>query len=650
MKPERRQVNLRAVPVFRARRASAGSPPDRRRSSQIPTDRAAPIQLIDQGPHAVGAHEHGERKQPARRFGTADREQPAQRFGTADREQPAQRFGTADREQPAQRFGTADREQPAQRFGIANRDRIRARVVVAAAVMLATGVLGGCSLFKKAPVVPPPPPPPPPPVAYVDARGDDRDPGTAEAPVRTLAQALKVGEPTIEIRPSTHDIGRIFITRPVSIVATATGTVLRGAIFVSSPGVRIEGVEIIGGLEAAQSDDLTVRDVVVRADGAREEAVALVHSAGRFERVRIDCASEACLQVTTSTVTMSDLTLVAAANTKRGFRASSARALLENLSVRGTRIAQLQADLGASVEIRRGQFRDAEGSAIVAVLGSTVTLTEVETASVAKTALFAQSSTVTATDCRLSAVEQSALSVSGARVHLADSQVTAGAASAVEVKAFEGRDGELRIERSTVRHSDGPGVVANDSRLIATATEFIGRNGPRGGDAILLRGPRTQAQLTDVRIIEPAGHGVAVVNDAAATINGTITGAVKGGVYIQEVYGHAVELRGADIRDCQGGAAVEVVSATNVRIDDSRLQGCPKAGIVASRRAVVHIARSEIQDSGKYGAAAFGGAQLIVESSTVAGQPWSIFHACSDESMVIDAGNNRFEGRNGRCI
>ena len=496
---------------------------------------------------------------------------------------------------------------------------------------------------------PPPPPPAPPAEVFVHPKGDDRDPGTADAPFRTLPRALAAKKPVIRVHPAVHEVGRLFITRPVKVVATSTGVTLKGSIFINTSDTTLEGLTIDGELEAVRSPALTLTELTIRTE-EQEDALSLVDTTGRLADVRIGCGGETCLQITTSTIVADGLNLDAATNTKRGLRVTSSQVEVENLTIRGTKIAQVQAEERARITVRQGTLEEAGGSAIVAVLNSTVNLDQVTTTTAAQSALLAQSSTVIATGCRFGASRTESLNISGAVVRLTDCTVTGGPNGAANLKAFENTRGQLHLRNCTVVHRDYDGVLGSASLLEAIDSRFLGRPGPGGGHAISMRGPRSEVILSNAQILAPAGLGLEITEDASARLSGAIVAPGQGGVVISHVIGGDVVIDGLTIENCASGSAVKIVDSVDVKIRQSRFEGCPQAGILAVERSSADVQMTMVRRNNVYGMAAFGATELAVSSSTVSGGRWSTFSACSDDSIIFTGRQVRIEGRAGACL
>ncbi len=479
--------------------------------------------------------------------------------------------------------------------------------------------------------------------------GDDRDPGTREAPFRTLIRALKSRRSTIELHPSTYSVGRAFVTRPVRIAATATGAVVRGSLFITADGAHLDRLTVDGGIEVARSMGIKLSRLTVR-PGRREDAITFFDSTGDIEDVRVECGPETCVHVTTSTLTFRTLRLEPVPATKRGLRVSSAKVEVEDLRIAGARIAQVQAELASQVTVHRSRLTESRGSALVAIRGSMLTADGVTTASVAESAVLAQTSTVVARGCRFEASRAQTVSVSGATVKLHDSRVDAGLYGAANLKSFFRRRGQLYLRGGTIFHGDRDGILAAGSLVAATGTRFVGGPGPRRGHAISLRGRNAELRLDDVEIIAPAGMGIEIADGARGTVTGTISAPRAGGVSVESTLGVPVILDRLVVQNCVDGSAVTVLDSDDVQIRRSRFVGCAPAGVLAGRRAKVRVEDSEVQTFSKYGLAAFGGAQITVATSTVSGRPWAVFSACADNSRLVDAGGNRFDGNRGDCL
>ena len=432
------------------------------------------------------------------------------------------------------------------------------------------------------------------------------------------------------------------------MTATATGTVLVGSLFITADDTLVEGVTIDGGIDVAGSGNLTLKNLDVR-PGLREDAISLFGSTGVLEDLRVSCGPESCIHATTSTIAIRSNRLTPRPATKRGVRSSTSKLQIEKLNVSGTRIAQLQAELSSDVTLRRSQFGATRGTAIIVIRGSNLVAEQVRTSTTGQTSLLAQTSTVVASDSFFGASAGQTLSISGAVVRLRNTRVVAGPRGAANMKAFGRLRGQLHLDGGSIAHGDTDGILGSASLLTASGTRFEGQPGGRNGYAISVRGPRSRVRLDNVNIIAPAGIGVELADGAHGSISGTISTPGKEGVRLQGALGVPVTLKDLTVENCMSGAAVSVIDSNDVRVSGSRFVGCGPAGVLAVRRSVVQVRDSVIKTFAKYGLAAFGGARMVVSSSTVSGRPWAVFSACADDSRVVDRGDNHFVGDRGDC-
>lgn len=508
---------------------------------------------------------------------------------------------------------------------------------------LVATVLAGCATTSTVPSAPPGR------AVFVAPTGDDAARGSESSPFRTIGRALAVADASpITLAPGNYD-DEIEIDRPVTIAGAADGAILGGHVRISGRAVKLAHLTLARGLSVSAATDAVLEDLKVQPAGT-PHTIQLTGSAARLQRLDVECGAETCLEISSSTVTLSDSQLRGARTAKRGLRVETGSVSLERVEISGTTINQVLAR-AARLAIRQSRLVGAFGTGLAAVARSRLVARGVTVEGATNIALLVESSRAEVERSSFGAPKGIAVGISGGEVDLVDSTFGPAAQGALSVSNHGNNVAAVRLTGGEVQHGTRAGVLLAQGELTVRGTHFTGDPAARtdGEDAVAANGPDAVLRVLGARIDAPAGFGVSLTHNAAATITATISRARLGGVFLEGVAGSPVLVKGGRIESCRIGSGVVIRDATDVSIEGASILGCPEAGVLAGQGSSVSVSDAALAGNGHYGIAAFGGAVVELARTRVKGSRWAVFASCGDEARVEDGGGNRLDGPSSTC-
>lgn len=492
-------------------------------------------------------------------------------------------------------------------------------------------------------------PPPKLDVAYVSPDGGDAAEGTEEAPFASLARALRTDRSKVVLLPGTFPEPQVVVSRAVRIEASAPGqAILDGHLFISASEVSVAGVNVTGGVGVHLAHDVVISSATV-AYGLKDDAVSVVSSEVRLVDLHLSCGPETCLQVTTSTVDVSNVVARADAGSKRVVRVESSRATVRRLMTFGGDITQLQASLHSSLRVTTATLAGSGGSGLAALQDSLLEADDVHVIAARRAGCLVQRARAQVANSTFDAQTGQGVALSGAHLTLRSSTVTPARDGALQVAGYSGQPSRLELVGGVVQHGEHSGVLVSGGLVHVDGTRFEGAGEGTDVDAILATGLGNRVEVVRATFLRPPGFAVAVHQDALATVTATVIEPGLGGVLVDDVAVDKVFVTGMVVRGCRQGSGVVALQSPMVEVQGGRVEGCVEAGYLAGEGSGVVVRGARAVGNTQYGFAAFGGSSMSLEAVQASGSRWAAFAACGDGSQVVADAESVLEGATVLC-
>lgn len=498
------------------------------------------------------------------------------------------------------------------------------------------------------------PPPPPPPAmrtkAYVSVDGDDAADGSEVTPFNTIARALDDDADIVIVRPGIYVEPEITIARRVSVEGEY-GAVLTGRVLVANDDVRWQRVDVMGGMSINLAERVVVSTATI-SPGTRDDTISIGSGSATLEGLVLKCGPETCVQVTTSTASLSAVTMSPVNASKRGLRAESSSVAVSTVEVRGTTIAQLQASGGSWMRVRGAKLDGAMGSGLVA-LSSRVLADDVFASGANRFGFLAQTATVTLRGAQLGAAVAITAGVQGGNVSVFDSVMTGSREGTLSVSAWRDQRPTVRLSRTRVEHGRYEGASVSSGTLRVEGGRFVGdATAPdtvMNADAIVASGIETVLEIDGATIEDTAGTAILGTSHLRATITATIARPRLTGIFFENVRVHPVVVRAGRVSGCVRESGIVALDSERVRVEGVTITGCAEAGVLAGEDSDIAVVGARAVDNAGFGYAAFGGSTLRLSGSSARGSAWATFSTCADGAAVVDAGGNQLSGPTTEC-
>lgn len=501
---------------------------------------------------------------------------------------------------------------------------------------------------------PPPPPPPPTPStrAYVSLQGNDSADGSEATPFRTIGKALTTNRDEIVVGPGTYTEPELTVARSVDIVGDDSGgAILDGHLLIASGDVSVERLNVLGGVAINIADGVRVASATI-AHGLKDDTVDIGSSVVTLENLSVVCGVETCVQVTTSTASIRNLSMTSTMQSKRGLRVESASVAASGVRSSTMNAAQVQAGGGSTLVLRDAVLTDSEGSGLVAIGGANVLADNLRVSGQRRFSVLSQEANVVVRGSELSRADQITVGVQGGELSIFDTIVHGSAEGAFNIGARGDNDPTVRLMRGEVRHGAWPGVLQSRGRLYVEGTRFTGDPAAPAqvetADAIASAGMDTQLVVRGATFTTPAGAGILLRQHVSATVTATITGPRTTGVVVDVARVNPIVISGR-IEDCARESGVATFDAELITVQDLLVSGCTEAGVLAGADSTLDVRRVRAIDNPGFAFAAFGGSIVRLSGSTARGSQWATFATCADGARVEDEGGNQLEGATTDC-
>jgi hypothetical protein len=506
--------------------------------------------------------------------------------------------------------------------------------------------LAGCAAKNELPK------PEPRTTVFVSPAGNDAAPGTRAQPLRTIERAL-ANEDAAEIVLASGEYAErdVTISRRIALLGPEDGSAtLNGHLVVRANEAVVHHLVVERGVEVALASNIVIDHVVAR-PGDRDDTFLINGASGTLSNLDVSCGPETCLQVTSSTITLTGLKLTADAVAKRGLRAETSSVTARNLEVSGTGVNQVLASQNARITIVDAKLTGARGSAIAAVKSGGLIVDRAEITDAARYGVLIQDSRAIVRAVKIGPTQNNAIGISGGDVDLIDLTIERCPEGAITINSHLDRAPLVRLIGGTIRHGETSAVLLGQGDLTVQGTHFIGDPAAKNEDrdAIIANSQYANLNIMSANIDAPAGFGVSFTNSASGSVTATITKPRAGGVLLEGLAAVPVVVTKSRIEGCATASGIVAYDSTDVKISQTVIGGCAKAGLLAGQGAVVEVTNTRLTNNGAYGFAAFGGATIDVSASRASGSQWATFATCGDGARIDDAGDNRFQGQTTIC-
>ena len=486
---------------------------------------------------------------------------------------------------------------------------------------------------------------------WVAPDGNDSAAGTMETPLATLRRAVALGMDIIHLKPGRYDEQEILLTRSVQIQGPTTGrALLTGHVFVSTDNIRIERVDLGGGLAAHRVQGLTIAEGRA-ASGVRDETLLFTNTDARLEDLEVTPGPEAGLLAVSSTLTLIRFQVRAREETERSIRIDRSVLEAKVLTAEAGTITHIQVADHSRASFEDVDIGGTEGSGLMILSSSTVTVERGRFKTSSRFGVIVQDSRARLTATEFMGATEGTVGVQGGYLQIDTSTIGPSPGGALVLSAHHDRLARVELMNTTIAHGPFDGARVSGGRLVAHESRFVGSptDKPDAGSAAIAHGVSAHVDFVGVQVETPAGHGLVVTEDASARISGRIDKPGAGGLLIENVrVAPTVQIEHLEIDDCRTGSAIVAIDS-EMAIDDLVVRGCPEAGVLSGARSAVMIRKSRITGPGRYGFAAFGEATLTIEDVRAEDRTWATFASCAEGARVLQKGENHLTGRVIQC-
>lgn len=484
---------------------------------------------------------------------------------------------------------------------------------------------------------------------FVAEDGRDEASGTRDAPFRSIGRAMdapEVGQ--IFVSAGRYPEAALRVVKSLEIIGPGAGQArLEGHLEIAAPSVSWSGIDVSSGLVVENAPALVLKDTMV-SPGTANETVLIAASSGHLSNLRVICGSSACMQVDSSTLSVTQLRLGPdeGKQSDRVLRVSSSSVAISNIEAWGGSVTQVQADGNTDLTIRSGTLGPRAGTQLVANLGAKVRAFDLLIPEPGQLGALAARGELRLVRTTIGNSNNICTGTQGGRLVIEQSDLGACAFGSVTAANFNDVSANVFIRGGVIRHGRHVGVNLSQGRVEIEGTRFEGvaDYAEDGDDAILANSSAADLMVRRVTIENATGNGIGVYDGAKADLSAVITNPRLGGIFIGAAVGGQVRIRGAEVRGCRGGSGLVVYGSVGVSIETSLVSSCSEAGLLAGESSEVSVDNGTFENNGQFGVAAFGQSTITLNRSVARGSPWAVFASCGDGSRIEDAADNRFEG------
>ncbi|MGF1511135.1 MAG: hypothetical protein ACFB9M_16700 [Myxococcota bacterium] len=463
--------------------------------------------------------------------------------------------------------------------------------------------------------------------------------GSADTPYSTLQDALQSGAPRVLLEPGVHESSRpIRLTRSVEVFGGrgAGGAHVAASVVVSGSDVTLRNLHFGGGIEARFARRLTVEDATVHA-GASGDAFNAYASMVDLQDVTVRGGSNTAIFVATSTLRL-DRVRIDAARSRRGLFVTHGTCEATSVEISGGKSENVRLR-GSRARVRQSVLRGSSQTGIAVVAGSSLTLGGVSVQATGE-ALWLESSQGEVEDSDLWSRTSHGLALRHGEVRMRNGHVASEIGPSVWVS---GEAGPSRLEWDGGRMVAGRagGLRVADARVSLRKLRVSSSTTADQVDAVVTSGPAAVIEVDALEFQGIGGRALVFRNDAGGHVASSTVSGCGGGVSVEGVWRSDLTLRGMRILGCGEEAGISVADA-RIRAESVQLRGCR---LSIGGGADVQVSSFEVKDVLR-GLEVFGGARLMVRSSTVSGRIWSAF--CSP-GAVIEGTSTRWAGPTNLC-
>lgn len=482
-------------------------------------------------------------------------------------------------------------------------------------------------------------------VAFISPGGDDSGPGTRESPFETFERGVSSRREHLVLLPGIHEKGPFKAVRPV-LVEGEGDAVVQGTLFVEGEEIRLRRLWVNGGLKAIFASKMSVESTTVT-PGAELHAIDITGGSAQLGDVTLECGTESCLFATGALLDADGLRATATATTKWGLRLEGGRAEVRRARIRGGRTASLQVEGSGELVVMDAELGGGDNG-LIAVGGSTLTAENVVVTDTVRSSLLLQETVAEIRGGRYGSTADLTIGISGGHLVLSDVTVEPSGYASVSVSPFSGKGAIARFEAGTIEHGVRSAILVTGSELLVFGTRFAGDPDVDGEDAVTASGTGTRVAIEGASFDGPSGFGVGLYEGAAGTISATISRPRFGGILVDGAGAEPVTVADSVISGCQQGSGIDLRRAQESTIERVMVDACSEAGVVGLAAGAA-VRSSTLRDNQQFGVAAFDGAVLTVEGSTITGSAFATFATCGDGARVDLLAGNRITGATTDC-
>jgi hypothetical protein len=200
--------------------------------------------------------------------------------------------------------------------------------------------------------------------------------------------------------------------------------------------------------------------------------------------------------------------------------------------------------------------------------------------------------------------------------------------------------GEIRssvlIAESLIHHGTHYGIMVAGGEAVIRNSSFKGSVNTQkiGDDSILVTGAYSSITLTDTRVLDSAGFGIALYEGAFGRISGEISRPRLGGILVHSKTSEQVVIKNTSIQNAKLGPGIVALAGNTTEIEEVEVRNCHGGGVLVGQEAVARIEKSKFHQNKGYDLSAYGQAHVTAIDLQLRDVENLSFASCAENAQI----------------